>query len=783
MMMNGNKGLWNPQLTGSCSKPDSKIMEIQNTNNTNTNTTTSTNTTFVDQTPLHVEFAQQQPTLPPAVKAIPDEEWFAAQQLSKPIVVSTLQWDGTQVYNTNLWSAIIPDIVNAIDSLQSRTLRMYAFYRANWVLRFQLNGTKFHQGQLIAAIIPFGQRNPEGTFPGILGGFTSTGLTGFPSVQISASASTPVELKIPFTHIQDYFMTNAGNQVPMAHVRLNVLNQLKFSTGASPQLTLTVSLYAEEPEVHVPIYDHDYVPFPPISLNHEPTGLFSNMGAAIGHLATGNFKGFFNSGSAAQKDMANLFDKPAYLVTAQKTISPVSAMSHGKGTETTIRLGLDPTALSSQPIQSFGNVEDEMSISHIVSTPMLIDQITWTDVQTSGTRLRYWPVSPLLASKDPNPSTEQVWQPTFLSWIATLYTFWKGGIKFRVDAICTNFHTGRLLVAFIPNGFVTSSPTLTQALSCPNVIMDIQSSTQVEFEVPFISQTPYKKVITPTPDLSSITGYLYMYVLNDLVHPDNVAGSIDLNVYVSGSPDFEFFVPRDCDVRIGPAGLPPSPDNSHIPTSLDVRPIQETKTEDVPNKVSLTFGMPSVERPNRFGEEFPLVDLIKRFSRPTGIIDPTQPTLIPVTPRSPFYFTLPDLSPLGALSLIFASWYGSLRYKFVFPASRTLPNNVTFKYTNEVYETSPANVLLGTPFSVTNTAQDCGVEVEVPCYTRYNLLISPPLVSLLDSEAYYSGTLIMNQSADPQLVPDAYVAAGDDFRFYYLVSPPTCFGSFFSSTA
>jgi hypothetical protein len=635
---------------------------MENTNNTQQTptSTTSTNTTFIDQAPLHTEFAQQAPSLPDKPKVLPDEEWFAAQQLSKPIVIQTLSWSSTDVEYTNLFDFNIPDVIASLDTIQSRTLRMYAFYRANWVLRFQLNGTKFHQGQLIAAIIPFNQRSPISATA--TGGYVTPSLTGFPSVQISASATAPVELKIPFVHMYDYFMSNAQNNLPLAKVQLAVLNILQHAAGASPALNLTISMYAEQPEVHVPMYDHATV------FEGEAFGLFSNVAASLGHAATGNFKGFFQKGSDAQKDMANLFDKPSYVVTSPKTITPVSAMAHGKGTETTIRLGLDPSAQSTQPPGIFGNVDSEMTFEHAAQTPMLVDKINWADTVASSTRLRYFPVTPLVSQPVGTVSTVQVWAPTHLAWVSSLYHFWQGAIKVRFDAICTGFHTGRLLIAFIPNGFTSPSPTMTQAMSCPNVIMDIQSSTQVEFTIPFLSNTPYKRV-DATLDTTSVTGYLYVYVLNELVHPDNVAGDIALNVYFSAGEDMKFYVPKDVSMSLGDFV-------TEGEAFADFNPIQTTKTEDENCLVSMSFGRSITNRVNRFGEEFPLADLIKRFA----ILRPSLTSNSFDVVVRPSAATSLVLNPLGAISLIYACWYGSLRYKLIFPASRTDPDVVSASF-------------------------------------------------------------------------------------------------------
>jgi hypothetical protein len=742
------------------------MTDTQTTTNTQTDTTTSTNTTFVDQAPAHQEFGQQEPLNLPAPQVMPDEAWFAAKQLAKPVIVETLQWDSTQLFNTTLWTSLIPNLISNVDSLQRRTLQMYAFYRMNPVLRIQLNGTPFHQGQLVMGFVPFDIRVQD--TPGLPGYFSVVGLTGFPSVQISAADAQSSELKIPFIHFYDYLMTNTINDITLGSVYLKILNPLKFSTGASPSLTVTISLYADSPEVHVPMFDHPVLYT--TSLECEPTGLFSNVGAAVGHLTTGNLKGFFDSGSKAQKNVADLFDKPAYISTPQKTISPLSAMSHGKGTETTFRLGLDPSAQSVKPSEVFG-VMDEMTMEHVIQTPMLFHQFEWTDMRASGDLLTSFTLNPRLSYQE-ETTPVPVFQPTYLAWMASAFSFWRGGFRIHADIISTHFHSGRMLIAFVPN-VPGSAPTLQQAYSCPNVILDIKTTSKIDFVVPYLSNMPYKTTDNETVS-RGIIGNIYIYVLNQLVHPDNVAPSIDVNLYISADKDFEFSVPRDFPLYFGPV-IPASQETE--PTG-DVMNVQTTKTEESSCEVNLAYGTSLINRINRFGEMFPLVDYIKRYGFSDMFISASNGPVCPqINSENILVSERYTMSPVAVVAQIFAAWYGSLRYKILFDAPRTAENVVQISYQPN-FSTDQANT--GSPLHITNLAQDSGLEVEVPCYTPYNLLVSPSPVAAVTQNFVASGRLNMDQTVDEFLAPvGSFIAAGDDLRFFYMIPPPTVRGPLF----
>jgi hypothetical protein len=83
---------------------------------------------------------------------------------------------------------------------------------------------------------------------------------------------------------------------------------------------------------------------------------------------------------------------------------------------------------------------------------------------------------------------------------------------------------------------------------------------------------------------------------------------------------------------------------------------------------------------------------------------------------------------------------------------------------------------------LTNLAQDSGIEVEVPCYTSYNLMITTPIDTPADSRAFALGDITLTRTAMTPTQPQVYIAAGDDLRFYYLIAPPTCFGLFAQSS-
>jgi hypothetical protein len=725
---------------------------------------TITNTTFADQRSSN-ETLGQQANLPQAPLYMPDMSWRAAQQLEKPIVIATLPWNTTDANGTSLTTISIPDIyssVSAIDSIHTETLKMYSFYRGNPVFRFQLNGTKFHLGQLIAAW------KPLRTAARIQG--SEFCLTGYPHVQLSASGNDPVELKIPFIHPQSYLTTNADNVIALGELQVVVLNQLRAADASSSILNMTITLHWEKPEVQVPIYRHDIKGLPA-----EAAGLFDiinevtdNVTATVSHITTGNFSGLLGdvsnlAGNAMGliSSFGGLLDKPSYLTVPQKTISPIATLGHGKGTDTSFRLGLDPGALAPKEPIDFGSTDDEMTLKHIIETPMMVGRLNWPAASPSGTRLAYFPVTPALCSY-----ASPIYTLPFLAYMANLYQYWRGAIKYRFDFVSTSFHTGRLLIAFVPNNFTTSSPNLQQAMSCPYTIVDVQKTSRVTVEVPFVSPTPFKVNTKTDSDLTKV-GYVYIFILNELVMPNNVANNIDINIYSSAGSDFEFQVPLD-NIMLYENPTPPAEAVGLFEN------VQEGNYAPDENPIVLGT-QPTHTYSKNFGESFELGDFVKRFS----LIN--QPT---ITTSSSYFINRVQFlvngtsiyaGPLAAISQLFACWTGSIRYKILAQSSTDKPALLKITAAPNSIKDDSVSVTIpkGLAAIVTNPTQDCGLEFELPPYTPYNFAV----VDSYQTNTYQTemGSFsLVGTNIDP-LPADIYQSAGDDFQAFYMVCPPAVF--------
>ena len=75
-------------------------------------------------------------------------------------------------------------------------------------------------------------------------------------------------------------------------------------------------------------------------------------------------------------------------------------------------------------------------------------------------------------------------------------------------------------------------------------IVDIRDTSEFRFVVPYVSTAQYLKMSDVDGSGGDEMGRLSIHILNELVAPSTVAGSIEILCEVSGGPDFELACPR-----------------------------------------------------------------------------------------------------------------------------------------------------------------------------------------------------------------------------------------------
>jgi hypothetical protein len=141
--------------------------------------------------------------------------------------------------------------------------------------------------------------------------------------------------------------------------------------------------------------------------------------------------------------------------------------------------------------------------------------------------------------------TTNCFAPTALCYLAQMFRYWTGSIKFRFSFCKTKFHAGRVLASFIPatydtlNTFVLSNPVpvpeIAGGLVQPfqySTIFDLKDGNSFEIEVPYISSRPWISVL-------GSSGGLSLTVVDPLIASGETSSSITYLVEVCAGDSFD----------------------------------------------------------------------------------------------------------------------------------------------------------------------------------------------------------------------------------------------------
>lgn len=185
---------------------------------------------------------------------------------------------------------------------------------------------------------------------------------------------------------------------------------------------------------------------------------------------------------------------------------------------------------------------DELNLKDYLGTYEYMNQFTVGKNQEQGTLLASYPCSP--GSMEFGEMSHRVGGDAIirngnhLSYMANIYEYYRGSLDIKIEPVATMFHSCRLRLIVTPEdmseAYNNMSYTYTQ-------IIDINDPKSLEFNVPYLSQNPWRPTSGEIPE-KPIT--IKFYLENVLVAPDNVSDSIQFFLFVKAGEDFELCVPQ-----------------------------------------------------------------------------------------------------------------------------------------------------------------------------------------------------------------------------------------------
>lgn len=479
--------------------------------------------------------------------------------LGRPWIIDSGTLNVSDVSNTILSSGFIEDFLESV-SMWQRKLAGYRYIRATARLRLVLNANPFQQGRLLLHFLPCANvMDAAGATYTTSHNINLTQKTQQPCVEVDLQESS-CELHIPFVApVQFHDRLNVSSAYGWGKYFLSVLSPLKVGTGSS---TVSWNLFLSFDDVQLsgPIVGPESGPANARIVKErrqqtrtgeissildkvsDASGIFSNV-PIIGGIAStiSEYAGKFADAFSIFGWSKPISDQVGQLVYLDNTRNLLNCDGENKATS----FSVNHTA--NLPIVSnfAGTDLDEMSIAYLKDRKALIQSVNWSISDVKDSSLYSKDVGPYtLVTTGSYGSTPDDYIITYKStapafWLARMFAYWRGGIKYTIKFVKTPFHSGRLLVTFVLDNSSASNATSAYVL---REIVDVRSMNEISLVLPYIRKSNYLAYFDSDVDQYTL-GRIDIRVLDELKAPDTVANNIDMLLYVSGAEDFELACP------------------------------------------------------------------------------------------------------------------------------------------------------------------------------------------------------------------------------------------------
>lgn len=706
------------------------------------------------------------------------------QFLRRPVKIGYFQWT-TAGLNVNLdpWALVLGDVA------VSRKLANFHLLRTGGLkIRIVSNGSPYQYGRYFIAYWPFVTTDYTATNTALSNPTRISTLPCF--CTIDPSANSVVDFHIPEHYEFTRTITTAvalGSIVGTQAALLNTVSTVTpycditfYAEMIDPKImfnTTQVPAYATSKEfkgaVSAPLHKLSQVAH---KLSHVPVigeyatavGMASKFGANVAAML----------GYSKPVDVAS--SVASRMVMVGNTVnaegldpSTVLALTKTAGTS------IDPSTVGLPP-------QDEMTISSIIARPSLAQVITWNDTAVVADAIATVTHGPGLL-----PSYTYPVALTNLAYVHGLFELWRGSINYRFVFCVSKFHTGRVQIVYEPNTLNTSLDPTNVSL---NWIVDIAQQQEIEICVPYAETSDFKyssgvNQLGTTANIGNV-GNLYFKVLNPL-RCGSAVTSINILVYNAGGPDFEFGKPTALRLRNTTTMI------SWQPVAAEGAAPPATAYANWATSETLDDAALST---NMLGERIvSLRTLMKRYAYERYVsLTETSGDLsyngIRAFPNSTGYcakvggvvrFNNAPMSHFTYLAPAYTSWKGGIRKKLVQSGLTYAPNSVVMYATNGVKYTD-----YGSEVATANTAQAfmAGwadglhlvprplydgphvMEFTIPYTSNRRFLRNSATVTDYDSG---TGALVIRRgAATTSQSYELFIAAADDFTFFYYIGAP-----------
>lgn len=485
------------------------------------------------------------------------------QFLARPVLLRSGVITSASASGSLIRAMAVPSEMIYTNSVTSEKVKGFTAFRGTMVLRVIVNANRFSLGRIRLSYMPAATINkayPNNRLQ------TLTQITALPGVELDIAGQSEAVLRIPFNHPFLFYdlTTSAANTHNSGAVYLHIYSAIDSGGGNDPEYQ--IYSHFEDVVLEIPAYKfqmgrskgvRNIVASVGEAMDAEAQGPLTSLADTVS--STANFVselhipiisdvassvGWF---SDIIGSVASIFgwSKPALESELVRMVpDPYVDMNHFNGNSISRKLAYSKSN-KVLPVTGVSYTDlDETTIKGFAATFAFYNSFTLAEVDTIGALTYVTKVVP-----DTFQTTSAVGATgsncvfkTPLAFCATPFGMWRGSIKFKLKFVKSQFHTGRVAVCLFPSPSLDNTGNIPGYSSTSYVmreIVDLQSTSEMEFTVPYLSYKPYSN-LSSNIDRSTGATLLCIYVVNPLRAIADCAVSIQVLVEVAGGDDIEF---------------------------------------------------------------------------------------------------------------------------------------------------------------------------------------------------------------------------------------------------
>lgn len=507
------------------------------------------------------------------------DEWF-----KRPLKIGTYDWSENTYFSETLnpWKLYFsnPEIYSK--------LKGYTRLQATLNVKLTINASPYQYSMGVMSYLPLDSSTSDRFSGGVVSDYMfdqsqsgSSIVTSRPHVFFYPQFSRGCEMTLPFVYYKNWINLDTNLYELDALGRLDLRSLVPLLTTSEPAvlpITVTVFAWCSDFKVSAPSYSlqaGDEYTERPVSTT---ASALSKAAGALASIAP--LRPYALATSMVLSKMGEVarwfgFSNPPVIADIHAT--RINLMPQYSSPEVSVqfdKFALDPKNEVTIDPRTVGlDGTDQMTIEYVINRDVGLNIVEWRATDLPTTPLYVAHVTPmysfsrtLVGAITAKPQVEVQMLPS--AHVGAVFDFWRGPITYRFTAIASQFHRGRLLVSYDPDGWKNSYTAA--AFTGPRTISkiwDIQENSDFEFEVPYMAPTAMLRTggligqftdrktntfVRPTlPSTFSYSDPLYngsiiVSVLNGLTSNDPAA-NINLFVRVNAGK-VEFSNPRDMEL-------------------------------------------------------------------------------------------------------------------------------------------------------------------------------------------------------------------------------------------